>query len=378
MKTKTLYIIIIILILSVNFAPVHAQDVVSDLLGRINNLRANLGLDAYTLQPSLMAAAQSHAQWMADTSSVTHVQDNGSRPVDRAQANGYNSSWVSENIYMGGIATVDDAWNFWINSEIHYAGLTSVNYDHIGIGTAQGAGGQSFVLVFGNSGSPRNLGGDAASSNSNANRANAPAAPPPAIKGNDEFGNIQYELQAGDTLGDVLLLFGYTWEALPTLMALNSLSDADISNLEIGQIILVPPVEGTWTPTPEITAEATEPAPESTESLSENGVTSDEDSETLLEPVTFNGENLDDETLAQPATFVSMTATPLPSPIATQAVLISTPILAPLGIIPTPVPEKAVEAAQMTNPPAWLVGAIVAQVGVLIYAAYELIKRWRG
>ena len=44
-----------------------AQGAAGDLLGRINSLRASLGLPAYSLNGQLSAAAQQQAQWMADT-----------------------------------------------------------------------------------------------------------------------------------------------------------------------------------------------------------------------------------------------------------------------------------------------------------------------
>jgi hypothetical protein len=176
-----------------------AQDAVGDLLGRINTLRASLGLPAYALNAALSAAAQSQAQWMIDTGEVSHTRPDGSSPRSRAAAAGYGSNWVSENIYMGGLASVDAAWNFWVNSPIHYAGLTNPNYADIGIGTAGGAGGHSFVLVFGNPGGlvPR----------------------PPQIRGTtpgylpkrrllrrcDEHGN-RVIIQQDDTLGDIALL----------------------------------------------------------------------------------------------------------------------------------------------------------------------------
>src|SRR5215204_877381 len=119
MKTKTLLLLILVLVFSL---PIQAQDPVEDLLGRINDLRTGLGLAPYTLHPALTAAAQSHGQWMVTTGQVTHIQDDGSNPASRAAAAGYHSQWVSENIYMGGLAAVDSAWNFWTNSSVHYAG----------------------------------------------------------------------------------------------------------------------------------------------------------------------------------------------------------------------------------------------------------------
>src|SRR5690606_20569651 len=110
MRNRLAIIIVFLISFALMPVPTQAQNVTQDLLGRINALRSELGLAPYRLNAALSAAAQSHAQWMVATSQVTHVQDNGSTPQTRAQANGYNSQWVSENIYMGGLASIDTAW----------------------------------------------------------------------------------------------------------------------------------------------------------------------------------------------------------------------------------------------------------------------------
>lgn len=415
---KRYYFAIIIVIFSLTLIPAQtqAQGVAQDLLGRINGLRAELGLAPYSLNGALTAAAQSHAQWMADTQQVTHVQDNGSSPQTRAQANGYASRWVSENIYMGGLASVDSAWNFWINSPIHYRGLTSANFQDIGIASAQGAGGEAFVLVFGVP--PGSSAVVSNSGNSNA-ASNEPAAPPIAIVGYDEVGNIQYELQAGDTLGDVLLLFGYTWDDLNTIMGLNAFTDADIRSLDVGQVVLVPPPQGTYTPTPlaeEITeeaivevteealAEVTEPATSetivSTEILPTPMQTADAQTSGIIptpEPDTSNEQGVQtDEQIGQPATFVAVTVsptvtstiTPIPTlqinnqPTTVSVAQVNTQSTeVDVAQVNTPTSEPILEASSpekhSNTPPLWLVGAIVVQVGVLAFATIEYIRRQR-
>ena len=109
--------------------PVGAQDAASVLLPRINNLRASKGLPAYALHASLTAAANNHARWMADTGEISHYQYDGSGPRTRAVNAGFPSNWISENIYRGASALT--AWEWWLNSPIHYAGLVSPNYDKI-------------------------------------------------------------------------------------------------------------------------------------------------------------------------------------------------------------------------------------------------------
>lgn len=385
-------LLVVCLVLWLFVSPMQAQDAVSDLLGRINNLRASLGLSPYSLNSALSAAALNQAQWMVATGEVSHNQYDGSRPVDRARANGYASSWVAENIYMGSIAGVGDAWNFWINSSIHYAGLTSANFQEIGIATASGEHGHSFVLVFGNPGG----GGNNVSRSSNAgNGANdAAAAPQYAILGYDAVGNIRYQLQEGETLGDVLLIFGYTWDDLPTLMSLNNFSEADIRSLDVGQEILVPSHEGTWTPSaPEMTAEiSAEAMSEVTEAATQNLVPSPTFDVRDLTPYveltnTVNASGIIPtpsgsdsfilpspttplEQIAPPEVFVLASPSPSPSTNALQVAMVAT--LAPSS---TPLPEDPVPPNADSGIPLWLIGAIVVQLGVLAYAGIELMRR---
>lgn len=216
----------------------------ADLLARINSLRGSLGLAPYQLNASLNAAAANHAQWMASTQQISHYQSDGSTPRTRAVAAGYPSSWVSENIYGGTNASVDRAWNFWINSSIHYRGLTNPNYDHIGIGTASGNGINTYVLVFGNSS------GTVSVNTGSGNSGNAGSiAAPSFIVGYDESGNIMHEVQPDQTLGDIALIYGYTWDDVPRLLELNSLTENDIRLLKIGSVFLVPPYDSTPVPT---------------------------------------------------------------------------------------------------------------------------------
>lgn len=426
---KIVIILITVITLSILPAPTaQAQDVVSDLLGRINSLRVELGLSPYTLNGSLTAAAQQHAQWMVVTSQVTHIQDNGSSPGSRARANGYNSSWVSENIYMGGLASPDSAWTFWVNSSIHYAGLTSTNFRDIGIASASGAGGHAFVLVFG---VPGGVVASPATNNGGGDNQAAPAPPPLPIVGYDEVGNIQYELQSGQTLGDVLLIFGYTWDDLNTMMELNEFTDADIRSLDVGQVVLVPPPQGTYTPVPQSdqnNAESTEetdliPTPEPDEAAVE--VTEEVQNEPELENVVENTATptVDSQqaqtsgiiptpdpnlpTITPQATQqvntlptlipVNPAVTEVPSTIAptqTQSVFTlsqnatvqSAPTLqnntSPTATItvqaPTPVTEASIAPeTSSSSPPLWLIVAIVVQIAILGFATFEYIRRMR-
>lgn len=254
MKRRLLYLLFaggMILPLLTLPGTAHTQDVAADLLGRINGLRVSLGLPPYTLNAALTAAALNQAQWMAATGQVSHTQSDGSTPSSRAAAAGYPSTWVSENIYMGTLATAETAWNWWLNSPIHYRGITSLNYSEIGIASASGEGGRAFVLVFGN---PNGLRPAAPASGSSGGGNSGPASQPPYVVGVDSHGNIMHEIQPGHTVGDIALIYGYTWDDIPYMLALNGMTPEDARELEIGSVFLVPPHAGTYTPTPDANA----------------------------------------------------------------------------------------------------------------------------
>ncbi len=204
--------------------------VVAELLARTNRLRASLGLPALALNTTLAAAAQNQADWMVSTGMVVHKRPDGSTPSQRAQAAGYpNSAWVSEIIYMGGIATPNDAWDFWTTSAVHYTELTRREHQEVGIGTASSKiFGQAFVMLFGRFGV---------------------TTPVPVTPGPGE-----YVVQPGDTLYQIALRHGVTLEALA---AANHIGIND--TIYVGQVLVIPQVEPQASPTmmPTITITAT-------------------------------------------------------------------------------------------------------------------------
>ena len=133
-------LIALLLLLLCGAAPASAQDAVSFLLMRANSLRAGQGLPAYSIHPALTAAAVNHARWMAENNRVDHFQFDGTGVRTRAPNAGFPSSWVGENIFLGSSAGPEAAWNWWLNSPVHYAGLVSPNYDMIGVGSATAGG----------------------------------------------------------------------------------------------------------------------------------------------------------------------------------------------------------------------------------------------
>lgn len=332
----------------------------SDLFARINSLRTSLGLAPYSRSTTLDVAARNQAQWMAQTGSISHTQDNGSTPRTRASAAGYPSTWVSENIYGGTNASPDAAWNFWLNSPIHYRGMTSPNYVEIGIGTAGSDWGRAYVLVFGNatsSWSPSTGGATSSGGGSGASGGgeSAVAAPPSFVVGLDAYGNIMHEIQPGDTLGDIALLYGYTWDDLPTMLTLNALSEDDARVLEVGAVFLVPPSGGTYTPTPAPPTDTATPTPEGE----------------LIEAAVF--------TESAPTATLPPTATP-PRIVTAGAVVADVPTVAALTPSPTvtakpsPMPEPVRRITPSESRPVGLYAAVAAQVLLVLGAGVMWLR----
>lgn len=378
------FLVVLVLIAS----PVQGQDVVSDLLGRINALRGSLGLPGYSLNGALAAAAMNQASWMAATGQISHTQSDGSTPSSRAAAAGYPSSAVSENIYMGTSATVDSAWQWWLNSPIHYRGITNAQYTEVGIGSAAGANGTAYVLVFGN---PAGWGAVSIRRTTSGGDS-AAAAPPSFVVGVDNVGNIMHEIQQGQTLGDIALIYGYTWDDLEYIRSINGMTEPEGRYLQIGAILLIPPWDGTYTPTPgsplvEMTPDAqaaqptlivddtaaltSAPAPTLTPTLpGEIGATSAVMPEWVvmtanahLTETPARASTLPAVPTAQSAGWTAATVTPQAVAQAVTTAVVPTPLLV----------ESAQDDNDETSP--LLVVAVVLQVIILGVAGYEFWHR---
>lgn len=105
-----------------------------DLLARVNDVRARVGVGPLVLCSTLTAAAQGYADVMMATGHFGHIGEDGSTPSSRAQAAGYGPN-AGENIAAGQVS-VGDVVRAWIASPSHYANLTSAAYSHVGFGFA--------------------------------------------------------------------------------------------------------------------------------------------------------------------------------------------------------------------------------------------------
>lgn len=129
-------------------APASQGGSASEILNLVNQLRAEHGLPPYQYNATLAAAAQNHANWMANTVTYSHTQDNGSTPQTRANAAGYNG-FVTEIIVGGSNMTPQQGLIWWRNSSLHYSNMVSSRYFEAGAAFATNGSQNMYVIVIG-------------------------------------------------------------------------------------------------------------------------------------------------------------------------------------------------------------------------------------
>ncbi|HSR19720.1 MAG TPA: CAP domain-containing protein [Anaerolineales bacterium] len=252
-----------------------AQDAYS-VIDAVNSLRASQGLPAYTANSTLMAIAQSHAEYMASSGNVSHTGPDGSRPYQRALAAGYPLAgqippgFFSENIHSGSDLSPQGVVQAWTGDAPHLNTMTSASLQEIGAGVAVSGGRVYYVIDCARptgSGLPQAYTpGAAESSFSSANELIMPVTKSTP----NADGEIIHEVQAGQSLWQIAIEYGVK---IDEIRGLNQLSAAYIINP--GDTLLVmtvatptpvpetpaPPPQATVTIAPAATAEAPSPTP---------------------------------------------------------------------------------------------------------------------
>lgn len=109
----------------------------SRMLTRVNAERSATGLAPLSWCPSLARSAYNHSRDMAERQFFEHDSPEGDGVSDRAQAEGYDYSFVGENIAVGQESVVE-VMDDWMNSPGHRANLLMSSYEHFGLGTFRG------------------------------------------------------------------------------------------------------------------------------------------------------------------------------------------------------------------------------------------------
>ena len=105
----------------------------NEVLRLTNEFRLENGLKALSLDRNLDETANKHSKDMAMRDYFSHTGLDGSKPWERAQAEGYESGFVGENI-AAGQRSAQAVVEGWKNSPGHRANMLNAQYNEIGIG----------------------------------------------------------------------------------------------------------------------------------------------------------------------------------------------------------------------------------------------------
>lgn len=106
-------------------------DYVAQLIGLINQARADVGRAALTVNPILSTAAQGHSLDMACNDFLEHSGSDGTWIGDRLLRAGYNSTYYLEVIAIG---LPQDAMNQWKIDPLHWDAIINSRVTEIGVG----------------------------------------------------------------------------------------------------------------------------------------------------------------------------------------------------------------------------------------------------
>jgi len=120
-----------------------------ELFNRTNALRIQNGLLPFRFSSLLAAAAERHSQDMAETGIVNHTGSDGSTARRRIADTGYGD-WPTDEVIFGGVATVDDVWQFWTTDPNHRPVLLSPKLLEAGVSVDRGSAHTTyFTMDFG-------------------------------------------------------------------------------------------------------------------------------------------------------------------------------------------------------------------------------------
>ncbi len=231
-------------------APTSQQD---EVFGLINQLRQTYGLTGFTYNAGLAAAAQQHAQWMAENNNISHTGSGGSRPQDRANNNGYAGA-VSENIVGGTALTPFEGFTWWQNSPVHLNTMLSQRHSEAGIGFATDGTWNYYALVVGRPGTfvgstqQTTTGANANSVAPQEQQSEPLVVVPIQVADASEDGSIVHTVQQGQTAWALALRYDVP---LSNVFAYNNLSDS--STIKPGDTLIMKlpeSAEPLATPTP--------------------------------------------------------------------------------------------------------------------------------
>lgn len=119
-------------------------DVAQRVLDLTNAERSRAGAPPLSLHPQLMTAAQHHTNLMVQHNHMTHQLPGQPELGDRISQAGYRWSGVAENVAQGQTSP-EQVMSSWMNSPGHRQNLLNPEFQHLGVGFANGFWTQKFA-----------------------------------------------------------------------------------------------------------------------------------------------------------------------------------------------------------------------------------------
>jgi len=209
-----------------------------DIITQVNALRAAQGLEAYTVDSGLMAYAQQHSQYQADTQNSTHQHSDGSY----AWGIGLNENIaVGSAGFMSPYIAVYQIWQDWVHLE-PMIGYTS---GQAGAGVALGADGNVYYTLNVRAGAPVAQSTSVPLQTPLRSQVTAPFVPLITNTPNPE-GVIIHIVGPGESLWGIAVSYGVTMDAI---RGLNGMAASDTTIYE-GQRLVIRKGVQALAPTP--------------------------------------------------------------------------------------------------------------------------------
>ncbi|MBI2333236.1 MAG: LysM peptidoglycan-binding domain-containing protein [Chloroflexi bacterium] len=196
-----------------------------EMIEKVNALRESKGLSPYISNTLLMKIAQDHADYIARTGVMTHFDDKGKRPYQRAIDVGYSvagnlasGGLLTEAIFSGSGISDDDVLTAWQSNNADAVALLSDDYEDVGVGIAAANGVTYYVLVAGSESDSEISATPTAGTLTAPAGTGIPNTPLPS-------GEIYHDVQKDEALWSIALLYGTT---IAELKLLNGLATDEI------------------------------------------------------------------------------------------------------------------------------------------------------
>jgi len=283
--TITALLSLFVLFFSVPQVVVAQAGTAAEVLAEINGVRAANGLAPLSENIYLNIAAQTQADYIAETGVGSHIGAGGTTSADRALAAGYGEGatvWVTENWAKGpGLTASECVYNMWVPSQEHLDNILTTWHNEFGAGVALDAQGFTvYVAVFGHT-SGSSIPVQSTITPGGPTLTQVPYIQPVTTSTPNPDGSVFHTVQSGQSLWAIADAYEIP---LADLLTMNNLTEEDAIYPD-EQLLIVPASEAvttptgtpdpdqftstpeptqTHTPTPEITQEEPEPTPTAT------------------------------------------------------------------------------------------------------------------